>query len=208
MASHVSLKGSTAILRGTNYPQFKITVLEIFFSFFLCLNVGIDYNCDLAEVYHTHQYSMTKGTCMHKWPPDKEIPLTAAVMCPASCQPDVSSPAQRLSSYLCFQSKTGPPRGHPNRYGGIPQCPIYMARMPKKLVSTHRRHIGDIDPHVPWCRHQHIHGHIGETVAGGPPQSWVRGAAPPTPARGWMRDGGTADTERTASAFPSPHRPA
>jgi len=137
--------------------------------------------------------------CECKWPPDKDLPLTAAVPCLASDRPS-------FNSYLCFQSKICPPRGHPNRYGGIPQCPIHMARMSAKLVPTHRSDIGDTDPHVPWCRYQYNHGHIGETMAGGPPQSWVRGAATPTPAWGWMRDGGTPDIKCTASSFPSPRR--
>lgn len=51
MVSQVSLKDSIAILRETHYSQSKITDLEIFLaSVFLCLNVGMDYNCDLAEV--------------------------------------------------------------------------------------------------------------------------------------------------------------
>lgn len=124
-------------------------------------------------------------------------PLRWCAWCPIS--PISALQAQRLSSYLCFQSKTHPPQG-------IPQCPIHMARVSTKLVSTQRRYIGDIDSHVPWCTYQHIPGHTGEKMVGGPPQSWVRGAAPPTPARGWMRDGGTPDVKRRASTFPSPHR--
>lgn len=45
-------------------PSSKSPIWTFFLAYiFFCLNVGMDYNCDLAEVYHTHKHIVIKGTC-------------------------------------------------------------------------------------------------------------------------------------------------
>ncbi|PKU39737.1 hypothetical protein llap_9958 [Limosa lapponica baueri] len=109
----------------------------------------MDYNCNRAGAHHTHKHITTKGTCKCKWPPDKDIPLTAVVMCLASYQPNFSSPAQGLSSHLCLRNKTHPPCGHLNCYRGVRVSHTHGQDVNKAGIYTRGMTQGTLAPMFP-----------------------------------------------------------